>query len=99
MSVWLDLNNPEFQKQWFDLEKEEQIAVLQCCEKLASLDWAAVYRDKGLRWEAIHSRAGRSGDRLYSIRVTKKTRAVVRRVGDYVVFLTLHPDHDSAYKS
>ena len=29
MRVRLDLNNPEFQKQWFDLEKEEQLAVLQ----------------------------------------------------------------------
>ncbi|NDJ12152.1 MAG: hypothetical protein EBY17_13325 [Acidobacteriia bacterium] len=99
MRVRLDLNNPEFQKQWFDLEKEEQLAVLQCCEKLVSLDWAALYRDKGLRWEVIHSRTCRGAERVYSIRITKKMRAVVKRTGDYIEFLTLHSDHDSAYKS
>lgn len=97
MPVRLDLNNPEFQQVWFALEREECAAVLQTCVKLASMEWDSVYRDKGLRWEPIQSRVAPRGDRLYSIRITRKMRAVVKRSGDFLEFLTLHPDHDSAY--
>jgi len=98
MPVRLDLNNEEFQKHWFSLEKEDQLAVLRCCEKLGGLEWDAVYRDKGLRWELIHSRTGRSNEKLYSIRIDRKIRAVVKRSGEFIEFLTLHTDHDSAYR-
>ena len=87
-----------FQDQWFALEKEDRFAVLNCCVKLASMDWNAVYRDKGLRWELIHSRSGQGNERLYSMRITKKLRAVVRRYSVFLEFLTLHPDHYSAYQ-
>ena len=97
MPVRLDLNNPAFQEQWFALEKEEQIAVLHCCGKIAAMEWEVIYRDKGLRWELIHSRTGRGKERLYSIRMSRKVRAVVKRSGEFVDFLTLHSDHDSAY--
>ena len=98
MPVRLDLNNPAFQKHWFALEKEDQLAVLHCCGKLAKMGWDAIYRDKGLRWEPIQSRAGRNKERLYSIRMSGKVRAAVRRSGEFVEFLTLHADHDSAYR-
>jgi hypothetical protein len=98
MPVRLDLNNPMFQEHWFALEKEEQLSVLNCCGKLAAMEWDAIYRDKGLRWELIQSRAGRNKERLYSIRMSRKVRAVVRRSGEFVEFLTLHADHDSAYR-
>jgi hypothetical protein len=98
MAIRLDLNNPVFQEQWFCLEKPEQLAVLNCCGKLAAMDWNAIYRDKGLRWELIHSRTGTGKDRLYSIRVTQKIRAVVQRSGNFLEFLSLHVDHDSAYR-
>ena len=97
MPVQLDLNNKVFQRQWFSLEKDEKLAVLHCCNKLSQMDWAAIYRDKGLHWEAIQSRTDSANGRLYSIRITKKTRALVRRSGNFLEFLTLHPDHDSAY--
>ncbi len=97
MPIRLDLNNREFQRQWFSLEKEDRIAVLQSCVKLAGLDWETLYRDKGFHWELIQSRRAPDGSRLYSIRIGKKTRAVVRRSGEFLEFLTLHPDHDSAY--
>ncbi len=98
MPVRLDLNNPTFQEHWFSLAKEEQLAVLHCCRKLAGLEWDAIYRDKGLRWELIQSRTGRANERLYSIRIDKKVRAVGKRSGDFVEFLALHADHDSAYR-
>ena len=98
MSVRLDLNNPEFQGRWLSLEKPERLAVLEACVKLASMDWNQIYQDKGLRWEMIRSRKARDGTRLYSIRITKKVRAGVKRSGDFLEFITLHPDHDSAYQ-
>ena len=97
MAIRLDLNNREFQRQWFSLEKETRITVLQSCVKLAGLDWDALYRDKGFHWEMIQSRRAADGSRLYSIRMAKKMRAVVRRSGEFLEFLTLHQDHDSAY--
>ena len=98
MAVQLDLNNPVFQDQWFALEKDDRLAVLNCCGKLAGREWEGIYRDQGLRWELIQSRNGPAGERLYSIRVSQKIRAVVRRAGDFIEFLTLHADHDSAYR-
>ena len=92
MPVLLDLNNPEFQTQWFSLEKEGRLAVLNCCARLKLMEWDAVYKDRGLHWELIHSRIGIGNERLYSIRITQKIRAVVKRTGNFMEFLTLHPD-------
>jgi len=97
MAIRLDLNNPVFQRAWFTLPKEERLAVLNCCVKIAGLEWNAIYRDRGLRWELIQSKTTSDGERLYSIRITQKMRAVVKRSGNFLEFLTLHADHDSAY--
>lgn len=98
MPIGLDLNNAEFQAQWFALEKEDQLSVLAACAKLVSRGtWIDVYNDKGLRWEAIHTRNASDGARMYSIRITKRFRAVVVRRGEVLSFVSLHPNHDSAY--
>ncbi len=98
MSVQLDLNNPEFQKQWFALTKEDQLSVLACCQKVAGMEWTGIYRDQGLRWELIQSRTGPNQERLYSIRMSRRLRAIVKRSGEFIEFLSLHADHDSAYR-
>jgi len=98
MRLRVDLNNPVFQSQWFGLEKDDRNAVLQSCIKLSTLTWEQLYRDRGFRWELIHSRRAPDGSKLYSLRITRKVRAVARRTGDFLEFLTLHPDHDSAYE-
>jgi hypothetical protein len=98
VAIRLDLNVAEFQSQWFALEKEDRDAVLQSCRKLSLLTWEQLYRDKGFRWELIRSRTANDGGKVYSIRITRKIRAVVRRNGEHLQFLTLHPDHDSAYQ-
>jgi len=95
--ILLDLNNPVFQAGWFSLEREESLALPATLRKVQSLDWADLYRDRGLRWEAIVSRTGPGGRRIYSLRVTKRMRALAYREGDFLRFLSLHPDHDSAY--
>ena len=97
-SVRLDLNSPEFQNALFSLGKMEQRQVLTTLRKLAAMTWLEVYRDPGLRWEAILSRAGPHGGRLYSLRISEGFRAVAFRDGDWLRLLTLHPDHDSAYR-
>jgi hypothetical protein len=97
MALTLDLNSPAFQSQLFRLEKDDQVAILRACAKIAAMEWEAVYRDPGLRWEAIVSRRGAAGVRLYSLRITKNVRGIVRRTGEAMAFLALHADHDSAY--
>ena len=98
MRITLDLNSPEFQSYWFALSKNDQVAVLATLRKLCQLTWEDLYRDKGLRWEVIHTKAAPDGSRLYSLRITRKTRATAQRSGDILKLLTLHADHDSAYQ-
>ena len=59
--ILLDLNNPVFQEHWLSLQREEALAVLAALRKIKQLDWDQLYRDKGLRWEAILSRDGPDG--------------------------------------
>jgi hypothetical protein len=96
--VRLDLNSPVFQRQLFALSKDGQIAVLNALRTLAGMSWQQVYADAGLRWEAILSRAGPHGGRLYSLRIGRGFRAVAYREDDWLRLLTLHPDHDTAYR-
>jgi len=93
----LDLNNPVFQAQLFKLSKQDQLGILGTLKKILMLTWNQVYVDKGLNWEAILSKTGPHGSRLHTIRVSKKFRAVVYRKENQMRFLTLHPDHNSAY--
>lgn len=91
----VDLNDPEFQQQLFALPKTEILAVFRGMRKLMALNWDEVYRDRGLRWEKVHSTAQFT---YYSIRLSQKMRGLVTRQGEFVVFASLHPDHDGAYR-
>ena len=95
--VVLDLNNPAFQEAWLALEREEALAVLATLRKIHQMEWQQLYSDRGLRWEAILSRSGPGGARIYSLRVSRKVRAVAYRDRDFLRLLSLHADHDSAY--
>lgn len=96
--VRLDLNNPVFQRQLFALNGDQQRKVLGSLRKLSGMMWHQVYRDAGLRWEAVVSRSGPRGCRLYSVRIGRGFRAVAYREESWLRILTLHPDHDSAYR-
>ena len=63
----LDLNNPVFQKQLFDLAKEKQLSVLKTLRKLSNMAWNQVYQDQGLKWELVYSRSGPHNKRLYTL--------------------------------
>ena len=96
--ILLDLNNPVFQQDLFNLPKVEAVAIFKTFRKLSQLTWEQLYKDKGLKWEMIRSKKGKKGETLYSLRVTQKCRCIVLREGDYLRFLSLHSDHDSAYQ-
>ena len=97
-ALHLDLNNPEFQQQLSALEKDALRSALVTLAKLSKMTWEAVYRDGGLKWEALVSRVGPLGGRLYSLRIGKGFRAVAYRQENWLRILSLHPDHDSAYE-
>ena len=95
--IRLDLNNPEFQAQLLELNKQEAWAVLKTLRLLQRMSWEQIQVSKGLHWELIQSKQGASGERLYSLRISRTCRAVAFREGDWLRLLSLHPDHDSAY--
>ncbi|EFK09743.1 hydrolase, alpha/beta hydrolase fold family protein [delta proteobacterium NaphS2] len=61
------------------------------------MTWEELYMDAGLKWEAILSKKGPNGKRLYTFRIGKGFRDVGYRHGSWLRLLSLHPDHDSAY--
>ena len=96
--VRLDLNSPEFQSVFFRLELSELKQVVASLGRLRALEWNAVYRHTGFQWEAIAHVRTPNGATAYSLRLSKRVRAVAYRDGDFLRIISLHPDHDSAYK-
>ena len=97
-NVLLDLNNPTFQKNLFELQKPERLAALDTLKKILQLNWAQVYRDNGLKWEKVVSvRPPQGIDAIYLLRITQSRRATAYRDGPYMRLLTVAPDHDSTY--
>jgi hypothetical protein len=97
--VRLDLNSPEFQDVLFGLESNELKQVIASLRRLRNLEWSALYRRTGFHWEAIEHLKAPNGARVYSLRLSQRIRALAYREGEFLRFLSLHPDHDSAYKS
>lgn len=93
-----DLNSPEFQDVLFALEAAELKQVMGSLRRLRALEWPALYRHTGFRWEAIHHLAAPAGARVHTLRLGQKCRAVGYRDGDFLRLVSLHPDHDSAYR-
>jgi len=97
-NVLLDLNNPVFQEDLFNLQKEDAFRILETLKKIKKLTWADIYKDKGLRWGVVQSMSNPGGQRLYTIRISQRFRALVFREAQFMRFLSLQLDHDSAYK-
>ena len=96
--VRLDLNSPEFQDVFFRLEIVELKQVVASLRRLSELDWSAIYRHTGFQWEAIKHLKAPNGAGVCSLRLSQKVRALAFREGDFLRFLSVHPDHDSAYQ-
>ena len=96
--VKLDLNSPEFQEVFFRLELSELKRVVGSLQRLRELDWNTLYRHTGFKWEAIRHIHTPNGATAYSLRLSEKIRTIAYRDGDFLRLISLHPDHDSAYK-
>lgn len=94
----LDLNSPEFQDVFFDLEANELRQVVAGLRRLRGLSWNDLYRHSGFRWEAIGHLKALTGATVCSLRLSQRIRAVGYREGDFLRLTSLHPDHDSAYE-
>ncbi len=96
--VKIDLNNPEFQRTWVELEADEAERVRATFKKILKLTWQELYRDKGLHWGKIHSMPAPKGiDSIYSFRLSKSARGVGYRDGNFLRVLLVNADHDGAY--
>jgi hypothetical protein len=91
-AVLLDLNDPNFQSELFALDASDIRKVFKTLQKLSGMTWNDVFKDHGLKWEAIKSVTGK-----YTIRLSQSYRAVALREGAYLRLQSLHLDHDGAY--
>ena len=96
--VRLDLNSPEFQDVLFRLGPDDLKQVVSSLRRLRELDWNALYRHTGFRWEAIHQLKVPGAGTAYSLRLSERVRAVGFRSGNFLRLISLHPDHDSTYQ-
>ena len=67
-------------------------------QKINKMDLRQVQQSSGLNLEKIKNLKTSNGKTLYSIRMSKSFRAVICIEDDFIRFISLHPDHDSAYK-
>jgi hypothetical protein len=101
--VECDLEFPRFIKELSELEAIEFDQVEDSIEKIKKMTWDQIYKTssktqkRGLNWEPIERQTTKSGKKIASIRISKKFRARVCRDGKFMRFISLHPDHDSAY--
>jgi hypothetical protein len=98
MTIQIDMNNQRFQNDLFTLEKTEVNALIKTLKKINQLEWEQLYKDKGLKWESIVNPTVKKNKQLYSFRFSNKYRALAYRENNFLMLLTLHVDHDSAYK-
>jgi hypothetical protein len=96
--IRLDLNNPEFQEMLFRLEAAELKQVVASLRRLREFQWTEFYRHKGFHWEAIEHLKAPNEANVHSLRLSQKIRALAFRDGEFLRFVLLHPDHDSAYE-
>jgi len=96
--VRLDLNFPPFQRELFSLGKAELSVFIRTAKKISNMDLQQVQQSSGLNLEKIRNINSPAGKVLYSIRMSRSFRAVVTIEGEFIRFVSLHPDHDSAYQ-
>ena len=94
----IDLNFPPFQQDLFSLDKTKLSIFVQSVKKINKMDLRQVQKSSGLNLEKIKNIKTPNGKTLYSIRMSKSFRAVICIEDDFIRFISLHPDHDTAYK-
>jgi hypothetical protein len=94
----IDLNFPPFQQDLFSLDKTQLTAFVKSVKIINKMDLRQVQQSSGLNLEKIKNLKTSNGKTLYSIRMSKSFIAVICIEDDFIRFISLHPDHDSAYK-
>lgn len=82
----------------FRLELAELKQMVGSLRQIRELDWSTLYRHTGFQWEAIRHLRTPHGATAHSLRLSENVRAVAYRDGDLLRVVSLHPDHDSAYR-
>ena len=62
------------------------------------MDILQIQESSGLNLEKIQNMTTPAGKTLNFIRMSKSFRAVIKVNGDFIRFISLQPDHGSAYK-
>lgn len=83
---------------FFRLEPDDFKQVVAALRRLRELDWNALYRHTGFRWEALEHLKSADGRKVYSLRLSQRMRAIALREGNFLRLISLHPDHDSTYE-
>ncbi len=75
-------------------------AVAKTLELLVALDLTQLLRHPGLNFEKLHGLIEpTSGEQLYSLRITGSARAITCLLhGPTIVLVSLHLQHDKAYR-
>ena len=92
---------PAFDEAVRTAERPIRLAAAKMIVLLQSLDLPQIRTHRGLHFEKLHGMLEpATGEQLYSIRVTRRARAVTCVViGPTLVLISLHPQHDRAYRA
>jgi len=92
---------PRFDEEVMDSELPVRKAVAKIVRLLQGMtDISQLWNHQGLNFEKLHGFIDpETGDQLYSIRITQSARALTCLLkGPTIVLVSLHPDHDKAYR-
>ena len=102
--VQCDLEFPPLQIELKNLEPLQLDQFFNCIEKIKKMTWAQIYATsskgagkRGINWGVIAHQKTASDGVVASIRISEKFRVRVTRDGVFMRFISVHPDHDSAY--
>ena len=82
----------------FRLQKQDLYALIRALRLLYKMDFTQLRQSPGFNLEQLENIKTRKGHPIYSIRITRSFRALLTIEEDYLRFISLHPNHDSAYK-
>lgn len=102
--IFPDISFPLVMQQIRKLPQRDYEDFEKSIAKLKTMTWQQIWDTstnnpkfkRGFNWELIDD-VTVDGEKVASIRITEKFRARVSRKGVVMRFISLHPDHDSAY--
>ena len=104
--IAVDVGLSAFHADFKTLTVEEQAEFFDAITKIQGMTWQQLWdtssktpgQKRGFNYEKIEGQVTPGGEQVHSIRITQKFRARVTRSDRWMRFISLHPDHDSAYK-